>query len=77
MTKKTATMAMTLKAAGLLPLLALTACAGSQRFVGGAPQSYGQPSLPPAPAISAVAMIPARQRAARCVASVMAALPNR
>lgn len=52
MTKKTATMAMTLKAAGLVPLLALTACAGSQRFVGGAPQSYGRPSLPPAPAIS-------------------------
>ena len=42
MTKKTATMAMTLKAAGLLPLLALTACAGSQRFVGGdsAPGEY-------------------------------------
>lgn len=54
MTKKTATMAMTLKAAGLLPLLALTACAGSQRFVGGpGPGSaYGQPSLPPAPPIS-------------------------
>lgn len=53
MTKKTATMAMTLKAAGLLPLLALTACAGSQRFVGPAPsQSYGQPALQPAPPIS-------------------------
>ncbi|HEY5798084.1 MAG TPA: AprI/Inh family metalloprotease inhibitor [Bosea sp. (in: a-proteobacteria)] len=54
MTKKTATMAMTLKAAGLLPLLALTACAGSQRFVGGpGPGSaYGQPSLQPAPPIS-------------------------
>lgn len=54
MTKKTATMAMTLKAAGLLPLLALTACAGSQRFVGGpGPGSaYGQPSLPSAPPIS-------------------------
>lgn len=52
-TKKTA-MAMTLKAAGLLPLLALTACAGSQRFVGGpGPGSaYGQPSLQPAPPIS-------------------------
>lgn len=54
MTKKTATMAMTLKAAGLLPLLALTACAGSQRFVGGpGPGSaYGQPTLQPAPPIS-------------------------
>lgn len=54
MTKKTATMAMTLKAAGLLPLLALTACAGSQRFTGGpGPGSaYGQPSLPSAPPIS-------------------------
>ena len=54
MTKKTATMAMTLKAAGLLPLLALTACAGSQRFVGGPGQgsAYGQPNLPPAPPIS-------------------------
>ncbi|WP_108051535.1 AprI/Inh family metalloprotease inhibitor [Bosea sp. 124] len=47
-------MAMTWKAAGLLPLLALTACAGSQRFVGGpgpAP-AYGQQSLPSAPPIS-------------------------
>lgn len=53
MTDKTATMAMTLKAATLLPLLALTACAGSQRFTGGpAQQAYGQPSLPPAPPIS-------------------------
>jgi len=54
MTTKTATMAMTLKAASLLPLLALTACAGSQRFPGGAgsSQAYGQPGLPPAPPIS-------------------------
>ncbi|PZN94686.1 MAG: hypothetical protein DCF30_19950 [Hyphomicrobiales bacterium] len=49
---------MTLKAASLLPLLALTACAGSQRFVGGpgsgpGPGSaYGQPTLQPAPPIS-------------------------
>ncbi|MDP3255808.1 MAG: AprI/Inh family metalloprotease inhibitor [Bosea sp. (in: a-proteobacteria)] len=50
-------MAMTLKAAGLLPLLALTACAGSQRFVGPAPQAYGQPSLPPAPAISSAPVV--------------------
>ncbi len=57
MTKKTVTMAMTLKAAGLLPLLALTACAGSQRFVGPAPQAYGQPSLPPAPAISSAPVV--------------------
>lgn len=57
MTKKTATMAMTLKAAGLLPLLALTACAGSQRFVGPAPQAYGQPNLPPAPAISSAPVV--------------------
>jgi hypothetical protein len=57
MTKKTKTMAMTLKAAGLLPLLALTACAGSQRFVGPAPQAYGQPSLPPAPAISSAPVV--------------------
>lgn len=56
MTKKTATMAMTLKAAGLLPLLALAACAGSQRFTGGptsgSQQAYGQPTLQPAPPIS-------------------------
>ncbi|KRE09756.1 hypothetical protein ASE63_04315 [Bosea sp. Root381] len=54
MTNKTATMAMTLKAASLLPLLALTACAGSQRFTGGPgpSQAYGQPGLPPAPPIS-------------------------
>lgn len=54
MTKTSATPAMTLKAAALLPLLALTACAGSQRFTGpvaGGP-SYGQPSLQPAPPIS-------------------------
>lgn len=41
------------KAALLLPLLALTACAGSQRFSGpvASAPSYSQP-LPPAPAIS-------------------------
>lgn len=54
--KSTATLAVTLKAASLLSLLALTACAGSQRFVGGpgpAPgAAYGQPSLQPAPPIS-------------------------
>ncbi|MDP3408588.1 AprI/Inh family metalloprotease inhibitor [Bosea sp. (in: a-proteobacteria)] len=52
MTKKTATMAMTLKAIGLLPLLALTACAGSQRFGGPAPQAFGQPGLPSSPPIT-------------------------
>jgi len=53
-----------IKVAGLLPLLALTACAGSQRFDGGAPvqagygqpgysqPGYGQPGLQPAPPIS-------------------------
>lgn len=43
-----------LKMASLLPLLALTACAGSQRFVGPGPaqQSYSQPTLQPAPPIS-------------------------
>lgn len=54
MTKTTATPAMALKAAALLPLLALTACAGSQRFTGpvsGGP-SYSQPSLQPAPPVS-------------------------
>lgn len=45
-----------MKAAGLLPLLALSACAGSQRFVGpgpgpGAPV-YSEPALPPAPPIT-------------------------
>jgi hypothetical protein len=41
------------KAASLLSLLMLTACAGSQRFVsaGYAPQAYGQPTLQPAPPI--------------------------
>ncbi|SEG76104.1 AprI/Inh family metalloprotease inhibitor [Bosea lathyri] len=54
MTTKTATPAMALKAAALLPLLALTACAGSQRFVGptqGGPV-YTQPQLQSAPPIS-------------------------
>jgi hypothetical protein len=52
--KPTATLAMTLKAASLLSLLALTACAGSQRFVGGPGPgpAYGQPTLQPAPPIS-------------------------
>lgn len=52
MTKKT--VAMALKAASLLPLLALTACAGSQRFVGGPATGpgYGQQALPPAPPVS-------------------------
>ncbi|MGH6781901.1 MAG: AprI/Inh family metalloprotease inhibitor [Sphingomonadaceae bacterium] len=45
------------KAACLLPVLALTACAGSQRFGGAGPgfsggPSYGQPSLQSAPPIS-------------------------
>ena len=50
----TATLAMTLKAASLLSLLALTACAGSQRFVGGPGPgpAYGQPTLQPAPPIT-------------------------
>jgi hypothetical protein len=54
MTKTTATPAMALKAAALLPLLALTACAGSQRFTGPAPGGpvYSQPTLQPAPPIS-------------------------
>ncbi len=44
-----------IKTAGLLPLLALTACAGSQRFVAPGPasqQAYGQPTLQPAPPIT-------------------------
>lgn len=46
--------AMLLKAAGLLPLLALTACAGSQRFVGPGPGQpvYSQPQLQSAPPIT-------------------------
>lgn len=52
-TIKTATPALA-RAAALLPLLALTACAGSQRFTGPTmnPPSYGQPALPSAPPIS-------------------------
>ena len=64
MMTKTARRAGLFKAAGLLPLLALTACAGSQRFDGrSSPQqgygqqgygqpSYSQPNLQPAPPIS-------------------------
>jgi hypothetical protein len=42
------------KAASLLPLLGLAACAGSQRFVGPAPGGpvYSQPALQPAPPIT-------------------------
>lgn len=42
------------RAAALLPLLALTACAGSQRFTGTMmnPPSYGQPVMPSAPPVS-------------------------
>ncbi|CAH1668030.1 Inh domain-containing protein [Hyphomicrobiales bacterium] len=54
MTMKTATPAALARAAALFPLLALTACAGSQRFSGPVmnPPSYGQPALPSAPPIS-------------------------
>lgn len=43
-----------LKAAALLPLFALTACAGSQRFSGPVmnPPSYNQPVLPSAPPVT-------------------------
>lgn len=43
-----------LKATALLPLLALTACAGSQRFSGPVmnPPSYSQPTLPSAPPVT-------------------------
>lgn len=43
-----------IRAAALLPLLALTACAGSQRFVGGgsASPAYQQPALEPLPPVS-------------------------
>jgi hypothetical protein len=53
-TMKTAPTAALARAAALVPLLVLTACAGSQRFSGpvtSAP-SYGQPALPPAPPVS-------------------------
>lgn len=63
MMTKTACRAGALKAAALLPLLALTACAGSQRFDAFGPgpgpsqsaygqPSYSQPTLQPAPPIS-------------------------
>jgi len=50
----TATPAALTRAAALLPLLVLTACAGSQRFSGPTmnPPSYSQPVLPSAPPIS-------------------------
>lgn len=53
MTTTTKMPAAWLKAAALLPLLALTACAGSQRFTGpvGGGTAYGQPSLAPVPAV--------------------------
>lgn len=52
-TMKTATPARLGKALALLPLLALTACAGSQRFTGSLmnPPYYGQPAPPSAPPI--------------------------
>jgi hypothetical protein len=51
--------AVALKALSLLPLLALTACAGSQRFVGGGPvqPAYSQPPLQSAPPISSAPVI--------------------
>ncbi|MCO5090797.1 AprI/Inh family metalloprotease inhibitor [Bosea sp. (in: a-proteobacteria)] len=52
---KTAPTATLARAAALVPLLALAACAGSQRFGGGPvtnQPSYGQPALPSAPPIS-------------------------
>lgn len=50
---KTATPALS-RVAALLPLLALTACAGSQRFSGPTmnPPSYNQPVLPSAPPVA-------------------------
>src|SRR6476661_3167291 len=54
MMMKTVSGASFVKAAALLPLLALTACAGSQRFVGGgsAAPVYSQPALEPLPPVS-------------------------
>lgn len=54
MMMKTVPGAAFIKAASLLPLLALTACAGSQRFVGGGSPSpaYSQPALEPLPPVS-------------------------
>lgn len=53
-TMQTATPATLTRVAALLPLLALTACAGSQRFTGPMmnPPSYGQPALSSAPPVS-------------------------
>lgn len=55
----TKTPATWLKAAALLPLLALTACAGSQRFTGpvGGGTAYGQPSLPSVPPVTSEPVI--------------------
>lgn len=54
MMMKTVSGAAFVKAAAVLPLLALTACAGSQRFVGGgtASPAYSQPALSPLPPVS-------------------------
>lgn len=54
MMMKTVSGAAFVRAAALLPLLALTACAGSQRFVGGGSTSpvYTQPALEPLPSVS-------------------------
>lgn len=54
MTTKIKTTAATLKAAALLPLLALTACAGSQRFSAPLPSQppYGQSALPSVPPVT-------------------------
>jgi len=50
---RTAGAAMFLKAAGLVPLLALTACAGSQRFSFDGPGRSGMPTYDPPPLQSA------------------------
>lgn len=55
MTTMTARKTGIVKAIALLPLLALTACAGSQRFIGSdvyGSRDFSQPTLAPAPAIS-------------------------
>ena len=55
MTTMTARKTGILKAVSLLPLLALTACAGSQRFVGSdvyGSRDFSQPTLAPAPPVS-------------------------
>ncbi|WP_236841714.1 AprI/Inh family metalloprotease inhibitor [Bosea sp. PAMC 26642] len=53
MTMKTNSWSTAFRAAGLMPVLVLAACTGSQRFdsAGYAPQTYGQPMLQPAPPI--------------------------